>query len=212
MSSTTFDSDEDIYVLSSADRGNSSNTSSPSILNDLASSSNSYTPEQLNRFLLRKNENFRLENNSSTKTLASWWRAFGYVTTKNKRNEFERINGFISCFKCYRTFRYGAASGTKHFFDHADRCVPLTPSNSDAGDGRESKLVQSKLNELGVRSKLKLTVKEKTELKELCAKWVCTDLRPFTIVEDYGFEHLAAMFVKIGEKITQKTQIIYIFL
>jgi hypothetical protein len=68
MSSITFDSDEDIYVLSSADRGNASNTSSPSTLNDLASSSNSYTPEQLNRFLLRKNENFRLENNSSTKT------------------------------------------------------------------------------------------------------------------------------------------------
>jgi hypothetical protein len=69
MSSITFDSDEEIYVLSSADRGNASNTSSPSTLNDLASSSsNSYTPEQLNRFLLRKNENFRLENNSSTKT------------------------------------------------------------------------------------------------------------------------------------------------
>ncbi len=68
MSSITFDSDEKIYVLSSADRGTASNTSLPSTLNDSASSSNSYTPEQLNRFLIRKNENFRLENNSSTKT------------------------------------------------------------------------------------------------------------------------------------------------
>jgi len=104
MSSITFDSDEEIYALSSTNRGNASNTSSPSALNDSASSSsNSYTPEQLNRFWLRKNENFRLENNSSTKTLTSWWHTFGYVNTKNKRNKFERINGFISCFKAYES-------------------------------------------------------------------------------------------------------------
>jgi hypothetical protein len=103
MSSITFSSDEEIYALSISNRGNASNTFSPSTLNDsTSSSSNSYTPEQLNRFLLRKNENFRL-NNSSTKTLASWWHTFGYVTTKNKRNEFERINGFISCFKAYES-------------------------------------------------------------------------------------------------------------
>ena len=55
-------------------------------------------------------------------------RSFGYVTVKNNNNRFERINGFISCLKCYHTFRYGSTSGTKHFVEHADRCFPLVPS------------------------------------------------------------------------------------
>ncbi|CAF1294249.1 unnamed protein product [Rotaria sordida] len=199
MNSATFNSDDEIYVLSSADRSaDASNISSPGLLNDSTPPSNSYTSEQLNHFLLRKNENFRLENNNSTKILAPWWRAFGYITVKNKKKEFERINGFISCVKCYHTFRYGPASGTKHFVEHADRCFSLISSNSATDGARDSKLVQSKLNQVGFRPKTKLTLKEKKEFKELCAKWVCTDLRPFTIVEDYGFERLASMFIKIG--------------
>ncbi len=66
------DSDDEICVLSSTNRSYAtSNISSSSPLNDSTSSSNSYTPEQLNRFLLRKDENFCLENNNSTKVLAS---------------------------------------------------------------------------------------------------------------------------------------------
>ena len=204
MNSTVSSSDDEIYVLSSADLNDgSSSTYSSSLVNDSTSlSSNSYTPEQLNRFLSRKDENFRLENNNSTKVLALWWCSFGYVTVKNNRNEFERINGFISCFKCYRTFRYGSASGTKRFAEHADRCFPLISSNSASNDARGSKSIQYKLNQVGFRSKTKLTVQEKRELRELCAKWIFTDLRSFTIVEDYGFERLVSMFIKIGETIT----------
>jgi hypothetical protein len=129
---------------------------------------------------------------------------------KNKNNEFQRINGFISCLKCYSTFRYGRASGTKHFIEHADRCFPLVTSDSAANDIADSKLVQRKLDQVGIRRKTKVTLKEKNELKELCAKWVCADLRPFTVVEDYGFEHLASMFIKIGEENTPKRISVYI--
>ena len=151
MNSTVSNSDDEIYVLSSADLNDgSSSIYSSSLLNDSTSlSSNSYTPEQLNRFLSRKDENFRLENNNSTKVLPLWWRSFGYVTVKNNRNEFERINGYISYLKCYRTFRYGSASGTKHFSEHADRCFPLISSNSASNDARASKSFQYKLNQVG---------------------------------------------------------------
>ncbi|CAF5122495.1 unnamed protein product, partial [Rotaria sp. Silwood1] len=50
---------------------------------------------------------------------------------------------------------------------------------------------QYKLNQVGFRRKAKLTFKQKNELKEVHAQWICTDFRPFTILEDYGFEHLA---------------------
>jgi hypothetical protein len=45
-----------------------------------------------------------------------------------------------------------------------------------------------------------VTAKERNQLKDLYAKGICTDLQPFIIVEDYGFEHLASMFIKIGKK------------
>ena len=209
MNLTTFDSDSDdeIHVLSSTNRNRyASNTPSRSLHDSTLSSSNSYTSERLSQCLLRKDENYRLENNNSTKTLAHWWRAFGYVNVKNRTKEFERIDGFISCFKCYSTFRYGSSSGTKHFVDHANRCFPLISSNTSTDSGtNDSKLVQSKLSPHGFRPKNTLTLKEKKELNKLCAKWVCADLRPFTIVEDYGLEHLASMFIKIGETITLKT-------
>ncbi len=77
MSSISFDSDDDdICVVSIPDVHDASKISS--------SAEKSYTPEQLKQFLLKKDHNFRLENNESKKALAPWWRSFGYVTVKNK--------------------------------------------------------------------------------------------------------------------------------
>ena len=201
MSSISFDSDDDIHSLSTIHVNNTSNSPTDRRINDInSSSSNIYTPEQIKHFLFIKDQRFYIDNNISTKPLACWWRSFGYVYVKNKKNEFEKINGFISCFKCYSTYRYGSSSGTKHFTEHADRCFPLSSANSTLDERNDSKLVQCKLNQVGFRRKATLTVKEKHQLKELHAKWICTDLRPFTIVQDYGFEHLANMFIKIGKK------------
>jgi hypothetical protein len=68
--------------------------------------------------------------------------------------------------------------------EHADRCFPLIPSDPVSGDARDSKLVQSKLNQVGFRRKAKLSFREKNELKGLCVKWICTDSQLFSIVED----------------------------
>ncbi len=77
MSSISFDSDDDVCLLSTADlTGTSNKSSSSSIL---------YTPEQLKQFLLKKDQKFRLENNDSTKTLASWRRSFGYLTVISEK-------------------------------------------------------------------------------------------------------------------------------
>ena len=65
MSSISFDSDDDdIRVVSIPDVGDASKISS--------SAEKSYTPKQLKQFLLKKDNNFRLENNDSTKALAPW--------------------------------------------------------------------------------------------------------------------------------------------
>ncbi len=80
------------------------------------------------------------------------------MTVKNKNNEFERINRFISCFKYYQTFCYGSSSGTKRFAEHADRCFP---SFSASGEKNDSGLLQCKLSQVGFRRKAKLTLNEK---------------------------------------------------
>jgi hypothetical protein len=225
MSSISFESYDDIILMSSGELDVTSNSSSSRVRNDSASSSSrvrndsassstdSYTSEQLKQFLLKKNEKYRLISNDSTKSLAPWWRAFGVITVQNENNEFEPIVGFISCLKCYHTFRYGFKSGTKHFIDHADRCFPVASSDSAAGITDDSKLVQRRLEQSGFQRKAKVTLKETNDFKDLYAKWICCDLRPFTIVEDFGFTQLANMFIKIGEKIMSSSNLIcYIFL
>ncbi|CAF4222337.1 unnamed protein product [Rotaria sp. Silwood2] len=173
MSSILFDLDDDICLMSTSDPTVSSNTSSSCLADrSTSSSSNFYTSQQLKQMLLKNDENVRLEDNNSTKVLPAWWRSFRYISLKNKKNDFERTTGLIACFKCSSVFRYGPKSRAKHFVAHASRCSPLNSSDSIASD--------------------KLTSKEKNEIKDLYANWICSDLRPFTLVEDYGLERIAS--------------------
>ena len=92
-------------------------------------------------------------------------------TIKNENDEFERINGFISCLKCYHTFRYGLASQTKHFVEHANRYFPVTSTDQSADDAHDHKLIQYKLKQVGIRKQVKLPLKgKKNELKNLYEK------------------------------------------
>ena len=99
--------------------------------------------------------------NDSSKPSALWWRSFEYVAIKNENDEFERINGFISCLKCYRALYYESASGTKHLVENADRCFPLTSTDHSADVAHGHKLIKYKLNQVGIRKHVKLSLKEK---------------------------------------------------
>ncbi len=136
--------------------------------------------------------------NESVKPLASWWRSFGYSNILNEKNEFQWVLGFISCFKCCHTSNYGSSSGTKRFITHANRCSPLIQSCAYAASGTDdSHSTQLTLNKTVVKQKVKLSSKEQKELKDLDAKWICGDIRPYSIVEDKGFEELAQTFIRI---------------
>ncbi|CAF1471176.1 unnamed protein product [Adineta steineri] len=181
-------------------RGDSSFTTTRALNDSNSSSSDHYTAEQLKNYLFKKNPNYRLLKNDSTKSLSAWWRAFGFIFNLNENKEFEQIPGFISCLKCFQTFRYGFKSGTKHFVEHANKCFPLATKIADVAGTNELKCSQWKLEQVGVQRKMQLTPKDQHQLKELCAKWVCCDMRPFTIVEDDGLQRLANMFIKIGSQ------------
>lgn len=163
----------------------------------------SYTPDRLKRLLQHEKHKFRILKNESPKPLASWWRTFGYPALLNEKNEFQRIPGFISCFKCSHTSNYGPKSGTRRFIEHADRCSPVTTIS-------DQRPTQSSLDKNIYKQKVSLTSKEENELKELYAKWICRDIRPFSIVEDDGFRDLAQMFVRIGIVSPETSPVSYI--
>ena len=151
MSSITFDSNDEIRVMSSSVPAATSIVCSSHLADRLTgNSSNIYTVERLKRMLLVQAPKIRLVPNHSSKLLVPWWRSFGYVAIKNENNEFERANSFIRCLKCYHTVRYGSASGTKHFMKHANRCFPLTSKDHSTDDIHDHKLVQHKSNQVGI--------------------------------------------------------------
>ncbi|CAF4052179.1 unnamed protein product, partial [Rotaria sordida] len=197
-SSASANSHLDISSFSSIDENEISILSSSSI--STAVTTSSYTSNQLQRLLQKEKQKFCILNNESTKPLVSWWRSFGYPAVLNEKDEFERIPGYISCLKCCNTFIYGPASGTKRFISHADRCSPLASSCSSGGKVDDPQSTQLKLNQIGFTRKVKVSEKEQNELKHLYANWVCGDLRPYSVVEDKGFEQLAQMFIKIGSQ------------
>ena len=87
---------------------------------------------------------------------------------------------------------------------HANRYFPLTSTDHSVDDYHDYKLIQYKLSQLSIRKQVKVSLKEKNELKNLYAQWICKELQPLTIVEDYDLESFAIMFVKIGKKIDRR--------
>ena len=99
----------DIYPSTAEE--NDSTSISASLSNTFSSATTSYILNQIQLFLSTDKEKFCILKHGSTKPLAIWWRAFGYPTTLNRTDEFERSPGFISCFKCNLTSVYGPNIG-----------------------------------------------------------------------------------------------------
>ncbi|CAF1608494.1 unnamed protein product [Adineta ricciae] len=104
----------------------------------------------------------------------------------------------IACTKCYRTSIYGSKSVTKRFIDHANRCSPLL--SQSIPHHRNLEELQATLDNIVIKKKAHITAKEQNEIKHLYAKWICEDFRPFTIVEDNGFQQLAQTFIRLGSQ------------
>ena len=186
-------STDDIIDVSSSPRRHSIDSS------NFASSTASYTIDQLKRLLESQKYKYCILKNEKPKELALFWRSFGFPAVVNENGEWEKISGFISCIRCYNTQLYGSKSGTKRFNEHADKCFPIISSATVTNDKDNlTTTKQTKLNHLGFTKKAKLSADEQNHLKNMYAKWICTDLRPLSILEDEGFKNLAQLFIKIG--------------
>ncbi|CAF1420608.1 unnamed protein product, partial [Rotaria sordida] len=161
----------------------SSNSSSDS--NSSSSNSNSFNFEKIKDFLIYEKSKYQIIENESP-SAAEWWRAFGYPA------------------QCMNTQVYNNLSGTKRFKQHADKCFPLsnttitTSSSSSSFTSSSTPSTQTTLNQMDFTKQVKFTENDITKMKDLSVKWVCGDIRPFSILDDIGCRNLAQECVRLG--------------
>jgi len=185
---------------------------------------NSLDSKKIKNLLLYEKSKYQIIKADGSSS-ASWWRAFGYPARLNEDNELERINGFISCFKCMNTQVYNNLSGTKRFKEHADKCFSLSNTTtcsssssisfaSSSASFSSSSLAlstQTTLNQMGFTKNVKLNEKDVIKMKDLSVVWVCADLRSFSILDDPGFRKIAQECVRLGKKLLVYIIFIHIY-
>ncbi len=53
---------------------------------------------------------------------------------------------------------------------------------------------------MGFKRLKKINENDVKEIKDLCVRWICGDIRPFSIVEDSGLRNLAQECIRLGKK------------
>ena len=136
---------------------------------------------------------------------------FGFPAVLDENERYQRIVGYVSCFKCFQTFIYSSKSGTTRLKEHENRCVKNSSSSSspsstsifsepnDQSDTLSS--VQSTLADHGFKKCSKISEKDIDHMKTLSAQWICKDLRPFSVIDDSGFRSIAQELIRIGKMI-----------
>jgi hypothetical protein len=167
---------------------------------DISSSDEIHLNSDKVKFLLQSEEKkyFVIKNQSST-ALSSWWKTFGFPAQLNENNQYQQIPGYVSCFNCFQTFIYSRKSGTTRLNEHAAKCVKSTimSSSTSIDQSNDPSSSQSILDKHGFKKPFKFNEKDVDNIKQLCAQWVCQDLRPFSTIEDSGFRTLAQEFIRI---------------
>ncbi|CAF1493857.1 unnamed protein product [Rotaria sordida] len=85
--------------------------------------------------LLLQTENTKytvIKNESLTESSSSWWNSFGFPAKLDENAKYQRIFGYVSCFKCYQTFIYSAKNGTTRLSEHQNKCATIISSSSSS--------------------------------------------------------------------------------
>jgi len=81
---------------------------------------------------------------------------------------------------------YGSNSGTTHLKQH--ECVIIANTKTST---------QTPIDKVFLIRKT-LTDEQSKAIKDLIARWICTDIRPFSIIDDDGLRALIQECVRLG--------------
>jgi len=179
--------------MSQIDELTSSSTSSSSISVVASTPRAVFTTTSIKNSLLNDQVHYQVLNNNSKRATASCWKTFGFpaVASHDDPKKFETIPGFVSCKTCFDTYRY-IDSSTANLYAH--RCY----RNESPDQPTITSFIRSPQSSLNSSKTYK---KRKEEMKQLCAKWIASSMRPFQIVSDPGFKQIVQTCITIGKEI-----------
>ena len=156
-----------------------------------SSSSKAYSTSSIKRSLLNDRNHFQVMPNINRRSTASCWKIFGFPAKVESEGleKFEIIPGFVSCKKCFDTYKY-MDSSTANLYSH--RCY----KNESSDQTTLTSFIRSPRS---ASCSSKSTSKKKEELKQLCTKWIAASMRPFQIVTDPGFKRIVQACIDIGK-------------
>ena len=134
--------------------------------------------------------NFKILPNSSKRATAPCWKLFGFpaISDTEDSNKFDIIPGFVSCKKCFDTYKYIDSSTANLYSHHCHR-------NETCDQTSITSFIRSPRSFTSTRN----ASKRKEELKQLCTKWIASSMRSFQIVSDPGFQRIVQTCFDIGK-------------
>ena len=142
------------------------------VIDICSSREDSLTSEKVKHLLRTENIEYTIIKKDSSTASSSWWNGFGFPAKLDEDNIYQRIFGYVSCFKCYQTFVYSAKSGTTRIKEHYNKCTKITFSSSSSitiDQSSRSSSTHSTLSHHGFKKSSKLNEKDVQNMKKLCA-------------------------------------------
>ena len=171
-----------------------SSNEEPTSLSPLAYlETDSYTSKSIQKLLRNQKKEYRVVNNPKKRLSAACWTVFRFPARIENEDKPKIIPGFESCKQWFETFRYLDGSKTSLNEHRCRRTLPKGQRSIE--DSVDPSPQRSNLIERQIKFK-------KDRLKELCAQWVSSSMRPFQIVADPGFKRIVQECLNIGIVLT----------
>ncbi|CAF4794284.1 unnamed protein product [Rotaria sp. Silwood1] len=149
--------------------------------------------EEIKKLLSLRVDRYTVTAHGVSKThLATWWSNFGFAKEEVSGEAFF-VSNFISCQKCFITYRYGSSS-TESIARH--QCTGLTLSSCNSTTTENPFTLEKHFT----KQKKPFRHFEQQHLTKLFSNWVSDNLRPISIIEDSGFREICSYFYDQGVK------------
>ncbi|CAF3765087.1 unnamed protein product [Rotaria sp. Silwood1] len=185
----------------SLDCSSSSSSSNQAINTDIYLVSDNivnYTTETVTLCLKYKKQQYKIIEKKST---APCWSVFGLPAKIVGKNKYEIIKKFASCKSCYQTYSY--SSSTTTLSNH--KCPMLLNKNQStletlpvsSSTSCISPFLSNKVAAANAKDN-KASEKQKSLFVTSLSDWVCSSMRPISIVEDSGLKNIMDQCIQIG--------------
>lgn len=141
----------------------------------------------------KPNQYIIMEN--SGKHSSNCWNLFGFPSVVDSNGDSKRIDGFVSCRKCFTTYSF--KSNSTRLMNQHDCEMSKERNKRLIANGSSS--AQRSLSAFYPVQSVTLKSSETIKIKDLQAEWICQSIRPFSIVEDDGLRRLIQECISIGE-------------